>query len=241
MPCAQNCSGARRERLQPTHALPTFCRQNLPPPRPRPTRSAGSSLHSRRLLGAAIDLDETYKWSIEELARMLERQSRTAELILPGASVKEAIAHLDHDPTRTLHGRVALREWLQQLSDTAVEELSRTHFDIPEPVKRLECMIAPTPGGAIYYTGPTVDFSRPGRMWWSIPDGVDDFDTWREATTVYHEGVGGHHLEIGQAVHNRARLNSWRRLLARTSGHADGWALYAARLHGGAGLPRRPC
>ncbi|RZT64144.1 uncharacterized protein (DUF885 family) [Microcella alkaliphila] len=187
-------------------------------------------LLSRRFLGATIDLDETYEWGIEELRRMVDEQTRIADQILPGASVEEAIAHLEKDPTRKLHGREALREWMQQLSDTAVDELSRTHFEIPEPVKKLECMIAPTPGGAIYYTGPTDDFSRPGRMWWSIPEGVDEFDTWRETTTVYHEGVPGHHLQIGQAVYNRAQLNSWRRLLAGTSGHAEGWALYAERL-----------
>ncbi|WP_169078306.1 DUF885 domain-containing protein [Microcella alkalica] len=188
------------------------------------------SLLSRKFLGATIDLDETYEWGIEELRRMVEEQTRIANEILPGASVEEAIAHLEQDESRKLHGRDELQRWMQQLSDTAVEELSRTHFEIPEPVKALECMIAPTPGGAIYYTGPTDDFSRPGRMWWSIPEGVDSFDTWRETTTVYHEGVPGHHLQIGQAVYNRAQLNSWRRLLAGTSGHAEGWALYAERL-----------
>ncbi len=188
------------------------------------------SLLSRRFLGATIDLDETYEWGVEELARMVEEQTRVANEILPGASVEEAIAHLEKDESRKLHGREALQRWMQQLSDAAVEELSRTHFDIPDPVRALECMIAPTPGGAIYYTGPTDDFSRPGRMWWSIPEGVDSFDTWRETTTVYHEGVPGHHLQIGQAVYNRAQLNSWRRLLAGTSGHAEGWALYAERL-----------
>jgi len=91
-------------------------------------------------------------------------------------------------------------------------------------------MIAPTKEGGIYYTGPTDDFSRPGRMWWSVPEGVEDFDTWRELTTVYHEGVPGHHLQIAQAVYNRAELNSYRRLLGGTSGHAEGWALYAERL-----------
>ena len=161
---------------------------------------------------------------------MVEEQTRIADQILPGASVEEAIAHLEKDESRKLRGRDALQAWMQQLSDTAVDELSRTHFEIPDPVKKLECMIAPTPGGAIYYTGPTDDFSRPGRMWWSIPEGVDEFDTWRETTTVYHEGVPGHHLQIGQAVYNRAQLNSWRRLLAGTSGHAEGWALYAERL-----------
>ena len=187
-------------------------------------------LHSRRFLGASVDLDETYEWGLDELHRMTREQTATADRILAGASVEEAVAHLEADPSRKLHGTEALRRWMQETSDRAVEELARDHFDIPEPVKRLECMIAPTHSGGIYYTSPSDDFSRPGRMWWSVPEGVTTFETWRELTTVYHEGVPGHHLQIGQAVHNRSRLNTWRRQLAGTSGHAEGWALYAERL-----------
>ncbi|MDQ1177785.1 DUF885 domain-containing protein [Microbacterium sp. SORGH_AS_0421] len=188
------------------------------------------ALHSRHFLGAEIDLDETYEWGVEELARMVAEQEAIANEILPGASVEEAVAFLEKDESRKLRGTKALQEWMQRTSDKAVEELGRTHFDIAEPIRNLECMIAPTNEGGIYYTGPTDDFSRPGRMWWSVPEGVDTFDTWRELTTVYHEGVPGHHLQIAQAVYNRAQLNSWRRLLAGTSGHAEGWALYAERL-----------
>ncbi|MDQ1113636.1 uncharacterized protein (DUF885 family) [Microbacterium testaceum] len=188
------------------------------------------ALHSRHFLGAEIDLDETYEWGVEELARMVAEQEAIANEILPGASVEEAVAFLEKDESRKLRGTKALQEWMQRTSDKAVEELGRTHFDIAEPIRNLECMIAPTNEGGIYYTGPTDDFSRPGRMWWSVPQGVDTFDTWRELTTVYHEGVPGHHLQIAQAVYNRAQLNSWRRLLAGTSGHAEGWALYAERL-----------
>ena len=188
------------------------------------------SIASRRFLGAAIDLDETYEWGIEELGRMVAEQDAVAQQITPGGTVLEAIAALDRDPGRKLHGTEALQRWMQDTSDRAVAELGATHFDIPEPVRELECMIAPTQEGGIYYTGPTDDFSRPGRMWWSVPEGVTEFNTWRELTTVYHEGVPGHHLQIGQAVYNRAELNSWRRLLAGSSGHAEGWALYAERL-----------
>jgi uncharacterized protein (DUF885 family) len=187
------------------------------------------ALASRGFLGASIDLDETYEWGIEELARMVAEQESVAREIKPGASVLEAIAFLDGDPVRKLHGTDALQRWMQETSDRAVEELARTQFDIPEEVKRLQCMIAPTQEGGIYYTGPTDDFSRPGQMWWSVPEGVTEFDTWRELTTVYHEGVPGHHLQIGQAVYNKAQLNTWRRN-AGTSGHAEGWALYAERL-----------
>ena len=188
------------------------------------------ALRSRHFLGATVDLDESYEWGIEELARMVSEQEAIANEILPGASVEEAVAFLEQDPARKLHGTDALQRWMQETSDRAVEELGRTHFDIPHEIRALECMIAPTQEGGIYYTGPADDFSRPGRMWWSVPEGVTQFDTWRELTTVYHEGVPGHHLQIGQAVYNRGTLNLWRRQLGGTSGHAEGWALYAERL-----------
>ncbi|PRY70418.1 uncharacterized protein (DUF885 family) [Glaciihabitans tibetensis] len=212
--------------------LAAFLQQELEPAATE-TDGVGRELYalqSRQFLGATIDLDETYEWGVEELARMVEEQTRVASEISPGASVEEAIAILDADPSRRLVGTEALREWMQQTSDRAVAELSVSSFDIPEPVRRIECMIAPTREGGIYYTSPSDDFSRPGRMWWSVPEGVTEFNTWREKTTVFHEGVPGHHLQLGQAVYNRAKLNTWRRQLAGTSGHAEGWALYAERL-----------
>ncbi|QBE47776.1 DUF885 domain-containing protein [Leucobacter triazinivorans] len=191
-------------------------------------------LASEGFLGARIDLDETYEWGLEELARMTEEQERAAAEIVGGVPrpgiVAEAVAALERDPGRRLHGTEALRRWMQETSDRAVAELGETQFEISHQIRALECRIAPTQEGGIYYTGPSDDFSRPGRMWWSVPEGVTEFDTWRELTTVYHEGVPGHHLQIGQAVVNRGTLNEWRRQLAGTSGHAEGWALYAERL-----------
>ncbi len=188
------------------------------------------ALTSRKFLGARIDLDETYEWGIEELARVSAEQNAVANEIKSGATVQEAIEVLNNDASRKLHSTEELQRWMQNLSDTAIEKLNGVHFDIAEPLRKLECMIAPTNSGAIYYTGPTDDFSRPGRMWWSVPEGVTEFDTWRETTTVYHEGVPGHHLQIAQQVYNRDELNSWRRLASWSSGHGEGWALYAERL-----------
>jgi len=187
-------------------------------------------LLSASFLGKRVDLDETYEWGIEELARVVAEQNAVASEIKPGATVQEAIEVLDNDPKRKLHGTAELQAWMQKLSDAAIEKLSGTHFDIAEPLRKLECMIAPTQHGGIYYTSPTDDFSRPGRMWWSVPVGVTEFDTWRETTTVYHEGVPGHHLQVAQNVYNKADLNSWRRLVSWSSGHGEGWALYAERL-----------
>jgi uncharacterized protein (DUF885 family) len=188
------------------------------------------ALLSEQFVGAKLDLEETLQWGIEELARVKAEQEAVANEILPGATVAEAIAFMDGDASRKLHSTDELQKWMQRLSDEAIEKLGATHFDIPEKLRTLECMIAPTNSGVIYYTGPTDDFSRPGRMWWSVPAGVTEFDTWRETTTVYHEGVPGHHLQIATQVYNREELNNWRRMANWCSGHGEGWALYAERL-----------
>lgn len=183
-------------------------------------------LYSRVFVGSEIDLEETYAWGQEELARITAEMAVVAEQIRPGADVREAIAVLDADPRYQLHGTDALREWMQTKADEAITLLD-PHLDIPEQVRTIECCIAPTETGGIYYTGPSDDFSRPGRMWWSVPKGVTTFGTWRELTTVYHEGVPGHHLQIGQTIVRKEGLNRWRRLASWTSGHGEGWALYA--------------
>jgi uncharacterized protein (DUF885 family) len=198
------------------------------------------ALLSEKFLGAKIDVDETYQWGIEELARVVAEQESVANQIVPGGSIADAIEALDKDPSTKLHSTAELKAWMQKLSDQAIEDLGKEHFEIAEPLRNLECMIAPTQNGAIYYTGPSDDFSRPGRMWWSVPEGVTEFDTWRETTTVYHEGVPGHHLQVAQATIIRDQLNDWRRLASWTSGHGEGWALYAERLMDELGYLKTP-
>lgn len=187
-------------------------------------------LHSRSFLGTTVDLAETYQWGVEELARIIAEQEEVAAGIKPGASIAEAKEVLNNDPARKLHGTDALRAWMQDLSDKAVAALAGEHFAIEGPMTKLECMIAPTQDGGIYYTGPSSDFKRPGRMWWSVPPGETEFTTWAETSTVYHEGVPGHHLQIATATAMAESLNSYRAEGVWVSGHGEGWALYAERL-----------
>jgi uncharacterized protein (DUF885 family) len=189
-------------------------------------------LASRNFLGAAIDLDETYAWAWDELARIeTDMQDIAAGLNAGDRSIEATAALLDDDPARTIRGKDAFRDWMQQLSDAAVAELAGTHFDIADEIRTLECMIAPTSDGSIYYTQPSEDLTtRPGRMWWAVPNGVEKFATWREVTTVYHEGVPGHHLQVAQTMLRTDLLNRWQRIACWVSGHGEGWALYAERL-----------
>jgi uncharacterized protein (DUF885 family) len=210
-----------------------FLRDELAP-RGRDKEAAGPeryALASQYFLGAKVDLQETYLWGFAELAR-LEREMDVVSAVIAGsgASVAEAVAALDADPARNIPGKEAFRDWMQALADKAVSELNGTHFDIEPAARKIECCLTPTSDGGIYYTGPSEDFSRPGRMWWAVPEGVTEFYTWREVTTVYHEGVPGHHLQVSQTLLRADRLNRWQRLLCWCSGHGEGWALYSERL-----------
>ncbi len=187
-------------------------------------------LESRYFLGATVDLDETYAWGWAELHRIQEEKLAVAAEVVPSGSLTDAVAAFDADPTRWIDGGEAFRDWMQAKADQSVADLADLHFDIPDPVRRIECRLAPTHDGAIYYTGPSEDFARPGRMWWSVPDDVDRFSPWRALTTVYHEGVPGHHLQVGQTAYRSELLNRWQRLLCWVPGHGEGWALYAERL-----------
>ncbi|GAA4461118.1 DUF885 domain-containing protein [Phytohabitans houttuyneae] len=216
-----------------TAAFGEFLRKTMAPIG-RDKQAAGREryqLASRYFLGARVDLDETYAWGFEELARLeSDMRAVSARIAGSGASIDDAVAALDADPGRRIEGKEAFRDWMQALADKALVDLHGTHFDIPEPVRRIECCLAPTSDGGIYYTAPSEDFSRPGRMWWAVPQGITAFSTWREVTTVYHEGVPGHHLQIAQTLVRAELLNRWQRLLSWSSGHGEGWALYSERL-----------
>jgi uncharacterized protein (DUF885 family) len=222
-------AGAARDAVA---ELSTFLRTELAP-QGREKQAVGREryrLASRYFLGATVDLDETYAWGFDELARIEAEMRTVADKIVPGGTVAEAVEALNADTARQLPSKEAFRDWMQQLAEQAIEGLNGTHFDIPEQVRRIECMIAPTSDGGVYYTGPSEDFSRPGQMWWAVPQGVTTFSTWQEVTTVYHEGVPGHHLQVAQTQVRADLLNRFQRQLSWCSGHGEGWALYAERL-----------
>jgi uncharacterized protein (DUF885 family) len=184
---------------------------------------------ARLSTGADLDLTEAYEWGWDEFRRIDAEQRREAEVVLPGADPLAAMRHLDeHGPA--IEGVEEVRAWLQELMDTAMNDLAGTHFDIPDPVRAVEAMIAPAGSAAApYYSQPTLDFSRPGRTW--LPTlGQTRFPLWGLVSTWYHEGVPGHHLQLAQWTYCAERLSVYQTTIGMTSANAEGWALYAERL-----------
>jgi uncharacterized protein (DUF885 family) len=185
---------------------------------------------ARISLGADIDLAEAYEWGWAELARIEAEMATEADKVSPGAGPDEAAAVLDQ--TEYVTGADAYQAWLQDRQNEAVERLDGVLFDIAPPLRRIEAVLARnSSSGAAYYTKPSEDLTRPGRTWWPLGGRgeADRYQTWSELSTVFHEGVPGHHLQAGAAMMAGDTLSRYARCVF-VSGHGEGWALYAERL-----------
>ena len=180
-------------------------------------------------LAAGDGLEEAYRWGWSEHQRILAEQRVEAEKVVPGATPMEAMRWLDVNG-EAVDGVDTIRERLQAMMDEAMDALDGTHFDLADPVRRVEAMIAP-PGSAAapYYTRPSLDFARPGRTW--LPTlGRERFPLWDLVSTWYHEGVPGHHLQLAQWVYVAKDLSTYQTSLGSVGANVEGWALYAERL-----------
>lgn len=185
-------------------------------------------LAARATLGAVLEPRDAYEWAWEELHRIEAEMAAEAESILPGAGLDKVIEHLD--ATEALDSSEAYLAWLTEKHQGALEALNGVHFDIDPRLMNLDVQLVPgSSAGSAYYTGPSEDLSRPGRTWWPVAE-RESFRTWGELTTVFHEGVPGHHLQIGQTKVTGEGLSRFAKVFGSVSGHAEGWALYAERL-----------
>ena len=184
---------------------------------------------ARLWTGADLDLAEIQEWGWSEYHRIRGEMQDEARRVLPGATPAEAMRYLD-EHSAAVDGVPQVQARLQQMLDDAISSLDGTHFDIAEPIRTVQAMIAPAGSAAApYYSAPSHDFSRPGRTW--LPTlGRTRFPEWSLISVWYHEGVPGHHLQLAQWVHVADRLSRFQTSVGGVSACSEGWALYAERL-----------
>ncbi len=193
-----------------------------------------------RYLGTTIDPVATYEWGWEQVAELSAQMKTVAADIKPGATMAEIDHLLCTDLGRTVPDQAALAAFIQDRLDDALERLTDTHFDVPEPIRKVTVNIAP-PGGSLgaYYVGPSEDFTRPGSVWWSVtPEGP--YKLFDEVSTAYHEGFPGHHLQVGVQISLADKLSRLHRLWVWKPGAGEGWALYAERFMSELGFFEKP-
>jgi uncharacterized protein (DUF885 family) len=176
-------------------------------------------------------LEATYRWGQEDLDRINERMWGAAAKLYPDAkTLREVADRLEDDPRYVIHGGDALLKRLREFVDQAVERLDGKEFDIDPRIRFCDAKLAPEgSASAAYYMPPSEDFSRPGTTWFPTM-GKEKFSFWHIASTWYHEAIPGHHLQVATSMVETDRLNRYQRNDAWTSGHGEGWALYAERL-----------
>ena len=181
--------------------------------------------------GAVLDFDELYAWGCADLRRINARMWEIAGELAPEAtSLVEVAEHLDRDPARAIEGTDELLRRLISFTEQAVEKLDGVHFDIDPRIRFCDARLAPEgSAGAPYYIPPSEDLSRPGTTWFPTL-GATSFSWWSHASTWYHEGVPGHHLQCATSIIEADKQSRFHRLEAWTSGYGEGWALYAERL-----------
>ena len=191
-------------------------------------------------LGLDLDPHETYEWGWSEVHRLRQQIKETAAEIDSSKSVAEVIDFLDTDPAHASPDHAAFARFVQEIQDTAVQQLDGAHFDVPDPLKRVTVNLAP-PGGSLgaWYHSPSEDLSRPGSIWYAPGERVR-IPYWSEVSTAYHEGFPGHHLQVGTSVINRDQMSRFHRVFIWYSGSGEGWALYAERLMDELGYFEKP-
>ena len=186
---------------------------------------------AQNFTGAELDFEELYEWGYADLRRINARMWEIANELVPGAASLVDVAHyLDHDPARVIEGTDELLRRLISFTEGAVAKLDGVHFDIDPRIRFCDARLAPEGSAAApYYIPPSEDLSRPGTTWFPTL-GETTFSWWAHATTWYHEGVPGHHLQCATSIIEADRQSRFHRLEAWTSGYGEGWALYAERL-----------
>ena len=188
------------------------------------------ALHARLNNGIDLDLDETYRWGWDELHRINARMDEIATTVLGFATRADCIRSIERDERYTVPDGDAYISWSEATIARTFDALDGTVFDIPEVLRRCESMRIPSDlAGDAYYTPPTEDFSRPGMVWHPI-DGRDHFPLWHALSTLFHESVPGHHLQLGEMMYRTGTLTRFQRMGVYIPGHGEGWALYAERL-----------
>lgn len=190
-------------------------------------------------LGEQVDLDALYSYGWDLIAELQQQAREVATEIVGNPDVAAAVAHLDAEPAGRVDVGEPLLRWLQQRIDAATEIAHERVAAIPDRTRAVEAKLVTALSGVMYYNPPDPGLTRPGRVWWTVPEGTTAVATWREVSTVHHEGVPGHHLQHAIS-HELACLHPWQRYLCHVHGYAEGWAHYSEALADEVGLIRTP-
>jgi uncharacterized protein (DUF885 family) len=150
-----------------------------------------------------------------------------------GANVGQRLAALNAAPEQlyanTDAGRTAMIASLNQGVEAMKGRLPKAFNGIPDQpleIRRVPPEIQDGASNGYYYRAP-LDGSRPAIYWINLKD-TADWPKYQLPSLTYHEGIPGHHLQLGYAASSGEVPLLLRSLFI--SAYGEGWALYAEQL-----------
>lgn len=181
--------------------------------------------------GLSINPREVYEWGLQELDRINAEMWKVGKQINPKAKKLTDFADtLNNDPRYKIKGREEFKEFLESIIDTAIKGLHGSVFDINKASRN--CIVELddiTIDESPYYLAPSDDLEKPGRTLYPTL-GKNEFSTWENYSTWFHESIPGHHMQFVVASLNKDTLTKYQRTDAWNSGYGEGWALYSEKL-----------
>jgi len=178
---------------------------------------------------------------VERITGIMDKLLR--QLGLARGSVGERMQQLMRDPEYrypdTPEGREAMLAQYRAIMKEADEKLD-TAFGV-RPKAAIEVRPAPDESAAgapsAYYIPAALDGTRPG-VFYANMRSMKEIPKFGMRSTVFHETVPGHHLQlsVAQELHG---VPFFRRVIS-FSAYQEGWALYAERLAAEMGLAPEP-
>lgn len=195
-------------------------------------QEGGGALYTALVAGYTHDRatpDEVHETGLEQVARLETEYRELGGRVLGTDDVAEIYRRLREDESL-----------YHQTADSVVKAATAMHAQaqarapdwfLRTPVS--PCEVRPTEHGSMaFYSRPTADGSRPGVFFFNVADAT----VWGPnlASTVFHEGIPGHHFQLALAVEDDTLPELHRELFLPAFG--EGWALYAERLADEMGL-----
>jgi uncharacterized protein (DUF885 family) len=181
-----------------------------------------------------LSANRIHEIGLEQIEKLAGEYRELGPEVLGTSDVQEIFARLRDDPA--LHHENGAD--IVSASKAALAKASAAMSDWFGILPRAGCDVEEVQSGAIaFYFPPAKDGSRPGVFFMNTSDPTG-WGRYQIEATSYHEGIPGHHLQLGVST-ELANVPEFRKR-AFIAAYGEGWGLYSERLADEMGLYSTP-
>ena len=174
-----------------------------------------------------LGADEVHAIGLTEVARIRAEMDRVIAATGFKGGFTEFKAFLHNDPQFFFTKPEERLRAYRDVGKRADAELPKLFAELPRMPYGIRAMEAFEGDNSDYYSGPALDGSRAGFFSANV-NNLQNRPAWEMESTLLHEAVPGHHLQIARAM-ELGELPRFRRAGGFTA-YVEGWALYAESL-----------